>query len=125
MALGANLIANCWGPAVGAKVLSCRTALVVGLICQSAGVLAFGPGAYTVYSGYLDHWEMVEPYPRLTMYTLMWMVVTPVIWEALAIWQMILLPAHLGLGQHSLLPHTLIALKVSVSCLVSKKKSGQ
>ena len=41
---------------------------------------------------------MLELYPGLCMYAMMWIVVTPVIWQALAIWQVVLVPAYLGTG---------------------------
>ncbi len=97
-ASGAALIANCWRPILGAKVVTYRTAVILGLICQSAGMLAFSPSTYTVYDGFLAHWDMLEQCPLLTMYALMWMVTTPVIWQALAIWQRMLVPLYLGTG---------------------------
>ena len=75
-----------------------RTALILGLICQSIGVLAFGPLAYPAYGGFLTQQNMLELYPGLCMYAMMWIVVTPVIWQALAIWQVVLVPAYLGTG---------------------------
>ena len=95
---GANLIANCWGPALGAKAVSMRTALILGVICQCLGNILFGPEEYTVYGGFIDSWHKLAPYPGLTLYSLMWIVFTPVIWQALAIWQKTLVPAYLGAG---------------------------
>ncbi len=96
--IGANLTANCWGPALGAKAVPFKTALVLGVICQSLGVLIFGAEEYTVYGGLQDQSKKLAPCPRVTMYSLMWIVVTPVIWQALAIWQKTLVPAYLGTG---------------------------
>ncbi len=75
-----------------------KTALVAGLICQGAGVLAFGPEAYTVCGGYIDQWQKLAPYPRLTMYALVWIVFTPIVWQSLAVWQKTIVPPYLGTG---------------------------
>lgn len=95
---GANLTVNCWGPALGAKVVSYRTALVLGLICQSLGLIVFGPEAYRVLGGYIDQRSKFATYPWLTMYSLMWIVTTPVIWQALAVRQRTTVPPYLGVG---------------------------
>jgi len=92
------LTANCWGPALGAKAVPFKIALVLGVICQSLGVLVFGPEEYIVYGGLLDQSNKLAPHPREAMYSLMWIVVTPVIWQALSIWQKTLVPAYLGTG---------------------------
>ncbi|KAL0031297.1 hypothetical protein WJX79_001595 [Trebouxia sp. C0005] len=94
--VGASLTANCWGPALGAKAVPFKIALVLGVICQSLGVLVFGPEEYNLYGGLLDQSKKLAPYPRVTLYSLMWIVLTPVIWQALAIWQKTLVPAYLG-----------------------------
>ena len=96
--VGASLTANCWGPALGAKAVPFKIALVLGVICQSLGVLVFGPEEYNLYGGLLDQSKKLAPYPRVTLYSLMWIVLTPVIWQALAIWQKTLVPAYLGTG---------------------------
>ena len=96
--VGASLTATCWGPALGAKAVPFKVALVLGVICQSLGVLVFGPEEYIVYGGLLDESNKLAPYPREAMYSLMWIVVTPVIWQALSIWQKTLVPAYLGTG---------------------------
>jgi len=95
---GANLTVNCWGPALGAKVVPYRTALVLGLICQSLGLIVFGPEGYPVFGGFIDQTSKFATYPRLTMYSLMWIVATPVIWQALAVWQKTIVPPYLGVG---------------------------
>jgi len=95
---GANLTVNCWGPALGAKVVPYRTALVLGLICQSLGLIVFGPEGYPVFGGFIDQRSKFATYPRLTMYSLMWIVATPVIWQALAVWQRTIVPPYLGVG---------------------------
>ena len=89
---------NCWGPVLGAKVVSYRTALILGVICQSAGALAFGSEKYTVFGDLLQQWTKLEPYPRLTAYSLMWIVAVPVVWQVLAVWQAVPVPAYLGTG---------------------------
>ena len=102
-AAGANLMVNCWGPPVGAKAVSYERAVILGLICQCAGALAFGPESYPIFETYLDKWSRLEAYPRLTAYALMWTIVTPVLWQALAIWQAVPIPPFLGAGMPSLL----------------------
>ena len=89
---------NCWGTVLGAKVVSYRTALILGVICQSAGALAFGAVKYTVFGHLLQQWTKLEPYPRLTAYSLMWIVAVPVVWQVLAVWQAVPVPAYLGTG---------------------------
>ena len=97
-AAGANLMVNCWGTVLGAKVVSYRTALILGVICQSAGALAFGARKYTVFGDMLQQWTKLEPYPRLTAYSLVWIVAVPVVWQVLAVWQAVPIPAYLGTG---------------------------
>ena len=92
------MTAICWGPALGAKAVPFKIALVLGVICQSLGVLVFGPEEHSLYGGLLDQSNKLAPYPGVTLYSLMWIVVTPVIWQALAIWQKTLVPAYLGTG---------------------------
>ncbi|KAL0050078.1 hypothetical protein WJX82_004015 [Trebouxia sp. C0006] len=94
--VGANLTANCWGPVLGARVIKYRTAVLLGVICQTAGVLAFGPRTYTIFGGFLDGTTELKSHPQLTLYAIMWTVVTPVVWQSLAIWRQILVPAYLG-----------------------------
>ncbi len=89
---------NCWGTVLGAKVLSYRTALILGVICQSAGALAFGAEKYPVFGDLLQQWTKLEPYPRLTAYALMWIVAVPLVWQVLAVWQAVPVPAYLGTG---------------------------
>ena len=94
-------MANCWGPALGAKLIPYKAALILALIFQSLGAIVFGPEAYTVNGGLLVQWNKLAPYPGVTMYSLMWIVVTPVVWQALAIRQKTLLPAYLMTGVHA------------------------
>ena len=101
-AAGANLMVNCWGPSVGAKAVSYERAVILGLICQCAGTLAFGPESYPIFESYLDKWSRLEPYPRLTAYALMWTIITPVLWQALAIWQAVPIPPFFGAGMPNL-----------------------
>ena len=71
------------------------------MICQTAGVLAFGPRTYTTFGGFLDETTELKSHPQLVLYALMWTVVTPVVWQSLAIWRQILVPAYLGTGELS------------------------
>lgn len=90
--------ANCWGAIIGAKVVKYRTAVLLGIVCQLVGVLIFGPRVAVVYNGFLKDWTVLEPFPGLTLYALMWAQITPVMIQLLAIWQQILLPIFIGFG---------------------------
>ena len=95
---GANTTAVCWGPTLGAKVVNYRTAAVLGIVCQSVGVLAFGPRQHPVFGGFLESVRGINAQPNLALYAQMWAVLTPPIWALLAIRWHILLPAYLGTG---------------------------
>ena len=88
--------AQCWGPVLGAKVVHYKTALLMGTIGQAIGMTAFGPEDYSIFSGLVTDWTSLQPYPRLTLYALMWITVTPIIWHFLSIWRKILLPGYLA-----------------------------
>ena len=99
IAAGANNVALCWGPALGAKALKYRTAVLLGGLSQLAGVLAFGPRTYTIYGGFLSADFDFNAQPELMLYAVMWTVITPVVWQLLAIrWQK-LVPTYLGTGK--------------------------
>ncbi len=100
---------------LGARVVKYRTAVVLGVICQTAGVLAFGSRTYTVYGGFLDNIQQLELHPQLTLYAIMWTVITPVIWQFLAIWFQILVPAYLAIGELSCKPE--ISPQPSCTCM--------
>ena len=95
--------AHCWGPLIGAKVIQYRTAALIGVIFQAIGMLAFGPETYTIFSGLLSNWHVLQPHPRATLYILMWIQITPIIWHSLSIWHRMLLPGYLAT---SMLLHT-------------------
>lgn len=99
---GANNVAICWGPALGAKAVKYRSAVLLGCISQLAGVLAFGPRTYTVYGGFLSSVFTLDAQPRLTLYAIMWTVITPVVWQFLAIRWRVLVPVYLGTGKISI-----------------------
>lgn len=96
---GANNVAICWGPVLGAKAITYRSAVLLGCICQLAGVLAFGSRTYTVYGGFLSSVFDFNAQPELTLYAIMWTVITPVVWQFLAIRWHILVPVYLGTGE--------------------------
>lgn len=100
---GANLVATVWGPAIGAKAVSYRTALLLGLVCQLVGLLVFGPRTVTIYWGILTDYTTLQPHPELTLYSLMWTAICVAIWQLLAIWKQVLVPAYLGNGEHNVL----------------------
>ena len=96
---GANHLAVCWGPVLGAKVVTYRTALCLGCVCQLVGILAFGPRSYTIYGGFLRSLRDLGDRPELTLYAIMWALITPVIWQLLAIKRQLLVPPFLGTGE--------------------------
>ena len=89
---------NCWGPCVGAKAVSYKTAVILGIIGQTIGMIAFGPETYSAYGQFLDARTQISLHPLLTMYAMMWVIIVPVIWHILAIWQKMLLSVYLGTG---------------------------
>ena len=58
----------------------------------------------TLSGDLLQQWTKLEPYPRLTAYALMWIVAVPVLWQVLAVWQAVPVPAYLGTGQSDDVP---------------------
>ena len=52
----------------------------------------------TLFGDLLQQWTKLEPYPRLTAYSLVWIVAVPVVWQVLAVWQAVPVPAYLGTG---------------------------
>lgn len=99
LTVGANNIAICWGPVLGAKAFKYRSAVLLGCIGQLVGVLAFGPRNYTVYGGFLSSVLKLDAHPGLTLYATMWTLITPVVWQFLAIRWRILVPIYLGFGK--------------------------
>lgn len=110
---GANNVAICWGPVLGAKAITYRSAVLLACICQLAGVLAFGSRTYTVYGGFLSSVFDFNAQPELTLYAIMWTVITPVVWQFLAIRWHILVPVYLGTGERQF---TLACAETSVHC---------
>ncbi len=95
---GANLLANVWGPVLGAKVVKYRTVVLIGIAGQVVGIVIFGPRTASVYNGILYDWTKLKPYPELTLYAMAWAEVTLVTWQYLAIWKQVLIPVYLGAG---------------------------
>lgn len=90
---------NCWGPVVGAKAVSYRTALILGCIGQAIGLAAFGPEGFRPYGPFLDRRQQLPSHPMQTMYALMWSLVVPLAWEFLALQHKIVLPMYLCSGE--------------------------
>ena len=99
---GANLLTNCWGPVVGAKIVKYRTAAILGTVGQTVGMLAFGPSSYALFGGFLTDQTKVQAYPELTLYAIAWTVIAAAVWQCLAIWQRILVPTYIGTGKNKL-----------------------
>lgn len=98
LAAGANNVAICWGPVLGAKVVKYRSAVLLGSVCQLVGVLAFGPRTYTICGGFLSPKFVFNTQPDLMLYATMWTAITPAVWQLLAIRRQILVPTYLGTG---------------------------
>lgn len=92
-------MATVWGPAIGARAVSYRTATLLGLVCQLVGLLVFGPRTVTIYWDILLDYTSLQPHPDLTIYSLMWTAICVAIWQFLAIWKRVLVPAYLGNGK--------------------------
>lgn len=89
---------SCWGPVLGSKVVTYKTATILGLLGQAVGTLAFGTGKYNPFDQFLSNGERLAPYRNQTMYALMWVVVVPLLWDIAAIRQKIVAPLYLGTG---------------------------
>lgn len=120
LTVGANNIAICWGPVLGAKAVKYRSAVLLGCICQHAGVLAFGPRTYPVYGGFLSSVFRLQAQPGLTLYSIMWTLITPVVWQFLAIRWRVLVPVYLGSGKISFV--VTLPLQSAASIAASKKR---
>ena len=90
---------NCWGPTVGAKAVSYKTAVLLGLFGQTLGMICFGDNTYNAYGQFLTDKQPLQAHPLLTMYALMWVTVVPILWHLAGIWQKIILPVYLGNGK--------------------------
>ena len=90
--------ANCWGPCVGARVISYKNAVILGLIGQAFGLVVFGPEVHSAYGSFLDHREQLYTHPLQTMYALTWSLIIPLIWQLVATWQRIVMPMYLATG---------------------------
>ena len=97
---GANMPVNCWGPSVGAKAISYKTAVILGLLGQAIGMLLFGPESYSAFNDYLNQRQLLSSHPLQTMYSLMWSILVPLAWQILAIWRRVLLPTYFATGNH-------------------------
>ena len=63
LSAGANMPVNCWGPSVGAGAITYKNAVILGLIGQTIGVVAFGPESYSAYGELLDHRDQLPSHP--------------------------------------------------------------
>ena len=93
------MVTTCWGPALGAKVLKYRSAVILGILCQTFGAVGFGTSTALPFGGLLEDWTLLRAHPKTTMYTLMWVSVVPAIGQAMALWRGVLVPTHLALGR--------------------------
>lgn len=90
---------NCWGPSVGGRAVSYKTAIILGLVGQAVGILAFGPESFRPYGDLLDHRQQLPSHPAETMYALMWSLIVPLVWQIAAVQQKMILPMYLGPGK--------------------------
>lgn len=119
--------ANCWGPVIGAKAITYRTAVLLGIACELVGVLVFGPRVAAVYNGILTDWTVLKSSPGLTLYALMWAEIALVTWQFLAIWKRILVPVYLGFGTFPVpfLPACPLPFPATCTCCTEYKVSAK
>ena len=96
---GAAMVSTCWGPAVGARVMTYRTAALLGAVFQTVGALGFGRSTTQPFGEVLGDWTVLQPHPQTTVYTLMWIIITSAICQWLAVWRCVLVPSNLALGE--------------------------
>ena len=115
---GATSLCVFWGPVVGARVLSYRTALLLEVMCQIVGNVAFGPHYLMPYSGFLKSETEVRDQPELVIYALLCVVAVLAVWHTLAFWQRVPSCPYTELGRrllHSNIPvHCCQVLKCDV-----------
>ena len=100
---GAASLSIFWGPVVGAKVVSHRTAVFLQVGCQIVGNIALGPHYLTLYSGVLHQGTRIADSADLILYALLCVSFVLLVWHLLAYWQQVPLPPFTTLGIQSLL----------------------
>lgn len=88
-----------WGPVVGAKVLSARTAVILQVGCQVLGHVALGPHYLTGHTGVLRQGSTFADSPSLVLYALLCVSFVLLVWHLLAYWQQVPLPPYSMLGK--------------------------
>lgn len=96
---GAASMSIFWGPVVGAKVVSYRTAVFLQVGCQIVGNIVLGPHYLTPYSGVLDQGTTSADSADLLLYALLCVSFVLLVWHLLAYWQQVPLPPFTMLGK--------------------------
>ena len=63
-------------------------------------MLAFGPPSYALYGGFLTDLTKVKAWPELTLYAIVWTVITATVWQCIASWRCVLVPTYIGTGKN-------------------------
>lgn len=83
--IGANDVANNMGPAVGAKALTMGGAIVIAVICESAGaLLAGGDVVSTISKGIIDPASVADT--QVFIWAMMAALISSALWVNLATW---------------------------------------
>lgn len=99
---GAVSLCIFWGPAVGGRVVTYRTAVMFEIGCQLVGNIAFGPQHLTPYAGVLKPGTSVNNSPELVVYALLCVAFVLPIWHLVAYWQRVPLSPFTNLGNCNL-----------------------
>lgn len=98
MPAGASSLCIFWGPVLGARVVSYRTAVLLGVACQIVGNVALGPTHLTPYAGLLKKEVLLTNSPELVLYALLCVAVILPICHIVAYWQRMPLSPTAALG---------------------------
>ena len=88
-----------WGPVVGAKIVSYRTAVCCEVVCQFVGSIVFGPYSITPYVGVLKSGSLVNAPPELVVYALFCVTTVLPAWHLVSWWQRIPMSPFTSLGR--------------------------
>ena len=97
---GAASLSIFWGPVVGAKVVSHRTAVILQVGCQIIGNIVLGPHYLTPYSDVLAQGTRIADTADVLLYALLCVSFALLVWHLLAYWQEVPLPPFTTLGNN-------------------------
>ncbi len=116
--VGATSLCVTWGPLVGGRVLKYRTALLLEVICQIIGIVAFGPHYLSPYSGVIKAGIAKSCEPELVMYSLLCVAFVLPVWHLLAYWKQVPISPFTQLGKRPYI-NSLISCTLSHAKLAS------